>query len=338
MTEPAVLAQCQTPKKIPTYDYQAAIDATTAQMDIMWLPTEPMVEKDLQCIRTELTESELHGVLTTLKLFTLYEQVAGSDYWSGRFREIFPRPDFERMAICFSNVELNVHAPFYQRVDELLGLNTDEFYSSFVDDPDLKARMGYLDDCINDKDDLFSVGVFSMIEGAILYTSFAFLMHFQVGGKNLLKNIYSGLKFSVRDENLHSMGGAWAFKVLLKEKQELGLLNDQEVGLLKERLREAGRQLFRHEEVINKKVFEKGRIKGITQHQMDMFSQSRVDLCLEQLIGDKIFRPKDNPIRKWFYDAITGDVSHDFFNALGSGYNRDWKEQAFRWETLEDRK
>ena len=78
-------------------------------------------------------------------------------------------------------------------------------------------------------DILKSIAVFSMIEGAILYSSFAFLKHFQAEGKNKLVNVTAGINFSVRDENLHSMAGAWLFKTLLAECE----LSDEEIEKLK---------------------------------------------------------------------------------------------------------
>lgn len=329
--------RCQTPKSIPTYDYAAAVEATEKQHEIFWLPTEPKVEKDLHCLKTELTEAELHGVMTTLSLFTNYEIIAGNEYWGGRFKRMFPRPDFERMATAFSNMELNVHAPFYQRVDELLGLNNDEFYTSFINDPVLKERMDFLSSAVTDKDDLYSVGTFSMIEGAILYSSFAFLMHFQAEGKNKLTNIHSGLTFSAKDENLHSEGGAWAFRTLLSEKKEAGLITDAEVEKLEQRLIQAAREIYEHESRITDMVFEKGPIKGITAKQMNNFVQHRLDLCLSNLGVEAIYKPKYNPIAKWFYNMIGGDMQHDFFSKLGSAYNRNWSESGFVWKTHEMR-
>lgn len=324
--------QCQTRKTIPTYDYPVLIEAVEKQHEIFWLPTEPRIEKDLHCLKTELTKAELHGVRTTLSLFTTYEQVAGIDYWSGRFKRMFPRPDFERVSSCFANVELNIHAPFYQRVDELLGLNTDEFYMSFIDDPVLKSRMDFLDSCVSDLDDLFSVGTFSMVEGNILYSSFAFLMHFQSGGKNKMPNMHSGLTFSVKDENIHSETGAWCFRNLLKEKLAAGLIDQNYVNKLYDRLYEAARTIVTHEERIIEMIFSEGDIKGITSKQMINFVQSRADLCLEQLGLEKIYNPTYNPIAKWFYRMIGGESSHDFFYKLGSSYNRNWPEKDFVWE------
>ena len=250
--------KCQTLKTVPTYDYPTTILAAEAQADIAWLPTEPKVEKDLHCIKTMMSPSQLHGVMATLKLFTLYEQVAGNEYWGGRFKRMFPRPDFLRMATKFADTEINVHSPFYQRIDELLGLNTDEFYTSFTDDPVLKARMDFLDSVISGEDDLKSVAVFSMVEGSILYSSFAYLMSYQTEGWNYLTNMHAGLTFSVKDENLHSEGGAWAYRNLLKEKLEAGLITDEEVVKLKEEIQEAATQIYWHEAKIIKMTFEKG--------------------------------------------------------------------------------
>lgn len=329
------IPRCKQRKDTYTFDYPAAIEAAETQMEIFWLPTEPEVEKDLHCLKTELTEAEYHGVLTTLKLFTLYELVAGNEYWGGRFKRMFPRPDFQRMANAFSFFEINVHAPFYSRIDELLGLKTDEFYSSFTDDPILKSRMNFLDDCVTDKEDLFSVGVFSMIEGAILYSSFAFLKHFQAEGKNKLVNMDAGISFSVKDENLHSEGGAWAFRTLLSEEQELGRYLGEDYERLAERLTGAARTIYEHEARITEMVFEKGTIRGITANQMNHFVESRLDLCLQNLKLPKIYKPTYNPVAKWFYKNIGGDQAHDFFVKLGSSYNRDWKEKRFSWKGVE---
>lgn len=322
------MVQCQTPKSIPTYDYPAAVLAAEAQADIFWLPDEPKVEKDLHCIKTELSPAELHGVMTTLKLFTLYEQVAGNEYWGGRFKRMFPRPDFRRMATAFSNMELNVHSPFYQRVDELLGLDNDEFYSSFTDDPVLKSRMDFLDDAISGEDDLESVAVFSMVEGAILYSSFAFLMSFQANTKNAIANIHSGLTFSVKDENLHSEGGAWAFRTLLKEKEEAGYADHED---LYARIRLAAGKIYHHEEQIIEMIFEMGGISGITASDLRLFVKHRINLCLVQLGLEPMFVEAKSPIEDWFYKMIGGDVQHDFFAKIGSSYNRNWSRTEFLW-------
>lgn len=323
MSTPRLLTE----KKEYTFDYPAAIEFVEQQCDIFWLPDEITVEKDLHDIKTNFTESEEHGVITTLKLFTLYELLAGNEYWGNRVAKTFPRPDIQRMANCFSFFEINVHAPFYSKLNEVLGLNTDEFYNSYVNDPVLKDRMDWISNVIDDEDILRSLAVFSMVEGAVLYSSFAFLKHFQAEGKNKLVNVTSGINFSVRDEHLHATAGAWLYRQLLEEKE----LSPKEVSKLQEQIVESAKQIYEHEERIVKMIFEKGDIVGITAHQLNNFVQSRIDLCLKNLGVESLYKPTYNPIAKWFYKNIGSGQLHDFFHKVGSEYNRDWKETSFTW-------
>lgn len=198
--KPTQVPRIKTKKSEYTIDYPEAIAFAEQQNSIFWTDSEIKVDKDVQDIMVNMSESERHGVITVLKLFTLYELIAGNEYWSGRVTEMFPRPDITRMANCFAFFELNVHAPFYNKLNEALHLNTDEFYSEYAQDPTLKSRMEFIDRVVDSPNDLLSLGVFSMVEGAILYSSFAFLKHFQAQGKNKLLNVVRGINFSVRDE------------------------------------------------------------------------------------------------------------------------------------------
>lgn len=321
------MIQCKQKTNSYLFKYPKVAEFADEQHDIFWTWKEIDVEKDLQDMKTNFTESEYHGTITTLKLFTLYELIAGSEYWGGRFKKIFPRPEFQRMASCFSNIELNVHAPFYNRLNEVLGINTEEFYTNYVEDPILQARMNFIDSAVSDKDDLFSLAVFSMVEGVILFSSFAFLKHFQAEGKNKLVNVTAGINFSLRDELLHSKAGAWVFRILYNESN----LTDQEKEALNNRILEAGSIILEHEKRIIDMVFEKGSIKGITPTQMEHFVESRIDSCLEYLGINKVYKPKYNPIADWFYKNITTSQFHDFFHKIGSEYNRDWNERKFIW-------
>ena len=86
-----------------------------------------------------------------------------------------------------------------------------------------------------------------------------------------------------------------------------------------------------HEAIINRKIFEKGAIPGITENQINHFIESRLDMCLEKLSFSAIFRPTYNPIAKWFYKDIGSSTLHDFFSSTGSDYNRYWVEGRFTW-------
>lgn len=302
---------------------------TKDQLNIFWLPDEPKVEKDIQDIRINMTEAEKHGVLTVLRLFSLYELNAGEEYWGNRFRKVFPdRIDYVKMANAFSFFETNVHLPFYNRINELLNINTDEYYQSYVNDDILKERMSFIDNVISSKNDLYSLAVFSMVEGVILYSSFAFLKHFQSKGKNKLLNVVRGINFSVRDENLHSLGGAYAFREKLRDSN----LTTEQYEELKSIIYESARKLCEHENRIVDMIFEKGSIDGITDVQLKHFVESRVNLVLQQLGLDRIYDVTYNPIELWFYDGISGFQFNDFFSGIGSSYSRDWSESEFIWK------
>lgn len=329
-----VLARCQTPKQSYTFDYPEAIAFADTQEDVFWTAREIEVSKDIQDIRVNMTGSEAHGVITTLKLFTLYEIVAGRDYWLGRVMKRFPRPDIEQMAATFGFTELKIHAPFYNKINEALMLNTDEFYLSYVDNPVLKERMEFIEGLVCDPDDLLSLGAFSMVEGGVLYSAFAFLKHFQSRGKNKLKNVVSGINFSVRDENLHCEGGSWLFNTLLEERNDLGLITDAQRDALKYKLQQAALKIAEHEFQIVDMIFEKGKMDGINKDSLKTFIKSRINVCLSKIGIPPVFKDiGDNPIAEWFYKGINLVSLNDFFSGVGNGYNRNWRQQAFIWRT-----
>ena len=321
----------------PTHDYTVkypqAVAFAKQQRSIFWPPDEIAVEKDIHDMKVSMTESEYHGVVTTLRLFTTYELFAGAEYWGDRIMKEFPRPDIQQMASAFSFFELNIHAIFYDKINKLLGLSTPEFYLGYVEDPVLKSRMDFIDKYVSHDDLLTSIGVFSMVEGAVLYSSFAFLKHFQNEGKNKLVNINAGIGFSVKDEALHARGAAWLFNEL---KKEMKLTKAQEKAL-NNRILTAAKKIIEHEDRIVDMIFEKGTIKGITELQMKNFVAHRVDMCLSELGIEAISKPEYNPIAKWFYRSIGGGQIHDFFFKLGSDYNRDWSEAKLGWVSREKR-
>jgi ribonucleoside-diphosphate reductase beta chain len=317
---------------IPIETYKEPSEFATKQLEIFWLPNEINVEKDVQDVLVNFTESEKHGVITTLKLFSLYETHAGSEYWGGRYRKIFNGPEFEKMASVFSMFELAVHQPFYNKINELLHLNDESFYMSYLDNPILKERIEFIGGIIDDPDDLKSLAVFSMVEGVILYSSFAFLKHFQSQGKNKLLNIVRGINFSLRDENLHSLAGAWSFRTKLAESK----LTPEQRDALKQTIRDAAQKIYEHECEIIKMMFSKGNIDGITEKQLINFVMSRVNECLKALGMEKMFDVTYNPIADWFYKAISDYTFNDFFSGVGNQYHRNWDEQSFIWKATDE--
>ena len=322
------------PKEEYVIEYPEAIEFAKKQSEIIWLPDEINVEKDIHSLKTTFTESEYHGIVSVLKLFTLYETRVGGDYWRDYLGSIFKRPELERMFSTFSFIELGVHAPFYNRINELLGLDTEEFYTSYTQDEVLANRMKWLSKRVSKRepilDILKSIGAFSMMEGAVLFSSFAFIKHFNSNGKNKLTNVNAGINFSANDEIIHSEAGAWLFRVLKKEAE----LDGMDLTELGPELLETARVIRDHECVIINKIFEKGSIEGITLKQLLHFVESRLNIVLNNL-GYKnkaeLKNPTYNPISDWFYNDLNSSTLHDFFISGGNDYNRNWSEKDFVW-------
>jgi ribonucleoside-diphosphate reductase beta chain len=303
--------------------FPEAVKFAEDQFSIAWPPSEFPVAEDIQDVLTNFSESEMHSTITASKLFTLYELKAGTDYWLGRVMRRYPSACIQRMASAFGNAELNYHAPFYNELNKALNLDTLEFYTSYVDNPLLKERMDYIDSIIRSPDDALSLAVFSMVEGVVLYSTFAYFKHYRANGKNKIKNLVSGINASIRDETLHSTGGAWLFS---KELEFLGKKPEDYA----EQIYEAARYLCEHEKLINAMLFEKGSIEGYTLTQANHFVESRVNFCLQQLGLKPIYVVKYNPVAEWFYDSTLALKLHDFFNTSGSDYKRNWSQERLR--------
>lgn len=317
---------------LPINETNEPVEFADKQLKIFWLPDEIKVEKDVQDVLVNFTEAEKHAVITTLKLFSIYETHAGDEYWGGRFKQMFDGAEFHRMASVFAMFELAVHAPFYNKINQLLHIDTPEFYMSYLDSKVLQERVKHIGEIIDDPDDLVSLAAFSMVEGAILYSSFAFLKHYQSQGKNKLMNVVRGINFSVRDENLHSVAGAWAFRYALEKMKNTTTDFELYKKNIEEKIRVVARKIYEHECQIIAMLFEKGKIEGITAHQLENFVQSRINECLKQLGFAKEYDVKYNPIAEWFYKGINDYTFNDFFSGMGNQYHRNWSETDFVWK------
>lgn len=327
------MVRIQTKKHEFTVDYPEALDFADKQSKVFWPHDEVKVHKDKHDILVNMSEAERHGTITTLKLFTKYEQIIGDEFWLNFVMKKFPRAgDIQPMAAMFGAMELQVHGRFYSKLNEELGLATDEFYKEYLDDPELKQRIDFLEDTLSNKDDLRALGGFTFGEGAILYSSFAFLKHFQSQGKNKLLNVVSGINFSARDENLHAEAAAWLFRTLKSELKEAGEIDEEYEKDLEVDIYKAANTVLEHEKLIIKKIFAKGKIEGVTETQLEHFAQSRINLCLRNLGYENLFKVEYNPIADWFYKGINGYQMTDFFSSQGNQYQRNWDINGFVWD------
>ncbi|HNA98198.1 MAG TPA: ribonucleotide-diphosphate reductase subunit beta [Marmoricola sp.] len=323
----------RTQKSAYVFDYPFAEELARKQRSIFWTAEEIPVENDKQDFLVGMTSAEQAAVRTTLKLFTIYELILGGEVWGDRIFRSFPRPEIQMMANAFSFAELNMHAPFYAKLNQALMIDTEEFYDSYQNDPVLAERIRFVWDAIADEDLLFALSVFTLMENCVLYSNFAFLKHFQSGGKNLLQNVISGINFSARDENLHATGGAWLFNTTLDEYAATVAVDkfEAERDDLFGRVRAVAEHLCSHEMRIVEMLFAQGPISGIEQADLEIFVQSRINMTLANMRMKPLFEIQENPIADWFYNGINGTQFHDFFQVTGNEYNRNIGEREFEF-------
>lgn len=293
-----------------------------------WHGAEYPVKDDLNDFLVNMTEAELHGVKTVLKLFTLYEIKIGNDYWANYIIPNFPRPEITRMAAAFCHVENNSHAIFYDQINKVLGLSSDEFYNDYVNDEILLARAKSIGTFISNKNPLISVAAFSMLEGAVLYANFGYLKSFSTGGKNLIKNVGSGISATVTDELLHSLSGAGLYNVLLKEAN----LTLEQKAYVESEILQVATIIYDHEVRIIDMIFSKGEHDHITAKELKTFDALRLNSCLGNVGIEPLFTNlKKNRISEWFINNANNHQSIDFFNTAGKEYTVDWKKEQFKW-------
>ena len=84
--------------------------------------------------------------------------------------KIFPRPEIQLVSSVIEMVERAVHAEFYNQINTQLGLDTEEHYTAFLEDPILRERVEWLGGLLNVEDDpILATIIFSMTETAILF-------------------------------------------------------------------------------------------------------------------------------------------------------------------------
>ena len=135
----------------------------------------------------------------------------------------------------------------------------------------------------------------------------------------------SGLNSSVRDEALHSLGGALLFNL---EAQ----YQNKEVREYQDLANEIATQIVEHEKEINRLTLVGGEVGGYTLKQANHFVEHRADICLINAGLKPLFKPKYTPVAEWFYDDINSLRLHDFFAQSGGEYSMRWVTEAFELE------
>tara|TARA_R110000796_G_scaffold157932_1_gene274680 strand:+ start:3302 stop:4270 length:969 start_codon:yes stop_codon:yes gene_type:complete len=286
------------------------------QAQAFWLHTEIPMSGDVKDWNERLTPSEKHLVGNILLGFAQTE-CAVSDYWTQKVVGWFPKHEIQQMAMMFGSQE-TIHAVAYSYLNETLGL---EDFEAFLHEPATADRFENLVS-YEGKDKIGiakSLAVFSAFaEGVSLYSAFAVLYSFQL--RNLLKGVGQQMKWSVRDESLHSKMGCQLFRHMCEEIPDL----KEEC---KNHVLEAADIMVDLELKYIDKMFEKGDIENLKKEDLKNFIKKRTNEKIVELgYSEEANHFKFDTISAsnldWFYH-LTGGVTHtDFFAIRPTDYSK----------------
>ena len=298
------------------------------QAQAFWLHTEIPMSGDVKDWNERLTKEEKHLVGNILLGFAQTE-CAVSDYWTQKVVSWFPKHEIQQMAMMFGSQE-TIHAVAYSYLNETLGL---EDFEAFLHEPATAERFDNL--VAYNGTDLVGIGrslaIFSAFaEGVSLYSAFAVLYSFQL--RNLLKGIGQQMKWSVRDESLHSRMGCQLFRHMCEENK--GLLED-----CREDIIFAAETMIELEEKYIDKMFEMGDVEGISAHDLKQFIRKRTNEKLTELgyidLGSYFgFHESAADNLDWFYHLTGGHTHTDFFAIRPTDYSKANEGEDFEdiWE------
>jgi ribonucleoside-diphosphate reductase beta chain len=286
------------------------------QAQAFWLHTEIPMSGDVKDWNEKLTASEKNLVGNILLGFAQTE-CAVSDYWTQKVVSWFPKHEIQQMAMMFGSQE-TIHAVAYSYLNETLGL---ENFEAFLHEPATADRFDNL--VAYDGNDPVGIGrslaIFSAFaEGVSLYSAFAVLYSFQL--RNLLKGIGQQMKWSVRDESLHSRMGCQLFRHMCDEMPTL--LED-----CREDVITAAKTMLEAEERYIDKMFEQGDIENLKAYDLKQFIRKRLNEKLSELgyldLGQYFaFDEKAASNLDWFYHLTGGHTHTDFFAVRPTDYSK----------------
>lgn len=321
-----IKTRIQTPTDSYVRYYPKIVELANKQLeDQLWFSSEMKVELDKMQLKYELSPEQQHTVKFLLNLFVKYELEVGS-MWA-KIGKIFPRPEVKLAASVVEMVERAVHAEFYNQINIQLGLDTDDHYLEFMNDPVLKERAEWLGKLLSDKDDeILSVIIFSMTETALLFSPFSMLKSFQSNGNNKIPVTARGTNQSAVDEDLHGMISA---EIINTYYSELGTtLKDDKVRYKK--VREAVQQVYLHEERIVDLAIIGESLNGATKQEYKNFVKHRLNIYLERLNLPHEFEVGECSIIDWFEKNTYSYKVIDFFSTgQGQEYELGWNKRGF---------
>lgn len=293
------------------FEYENAHEFFKTQSHSFWLPTEVSLQSDVEDWKNLLTDEEKSVVENTLKLFTQMELAVQDNFWYV-VPKLFKKPEIAQMSSAFSYME-SIHQWSYSLLNDTLGLPESD-YSAFIQEKSMKDKIDFF--CKKTKNIPLFLATLAFVEGVSLFSSFAILLN--PSRFNKLKGIGQIIRFSCRDESLHSEASCWMFSQYIKEFPKE--MTDE----VKAEIYDMARTVVSLEDNYIDKVFElcEDGVEGLTIQQLKNFIRHRANSKLHDLgFGSNWKNVNDVSDMDWFYVMVGGEKRTDFFSQRVDDYS-----------------
>jgi len=320
----------KSPRVFKPFNYPQAYEYWEQHEKMHWLFDEVPLADDLLDY-TQADEREKKFITDIMKLFT-YNDIEVSSGYSMLLR-VFKPTEVQMMLHGYASRE-QIHIAAYSLFTETLGF-ADSFYSEFLEVPEMKVKIDYLEDTKilkyeeyvslgldpaeeYKKDVLKTLAVYATAtEGISLFAQFAMLLKYQT--QNKYKGLGTIVEWSIKDEEQHVIGNSWLFREFVKENPEA--LTDE----VKKHIYSAVRQIVMYEckliDYLNPPHMDKDLVKEYIMYIADQRLK---------LIGFKAnWGIEENPLP--FMEELNGTVLASMFEGKVTEYSKgslvgDWTE------------
>jgi ribonucleoside-diphosphate reductase beta chain len=305
------------------YEYVDAINHS------YWLHTEFNFEPDVHDFHVNLSEVE-KSIMTNSMLAISQIEINVKRFWANLYNH-FPKPEFDALGVCFAEAEVR-HSRAYSNVIELLGLNKE--FEKLIENPVIQGRIDYLSKYLSSSGSTdkqlytLTLVLFSLfIENCSLFSQFLIIKSFNKY-KNLFKGIDNVIQATIKEEDLHAMGGAYIIKLIRKENP------DWFDGQFEDKVRHACKKAFAAEKKIIDWIYETGELDFLTNSTVTEFTKDRFNKSMEMIGIPGMFDVDEDLIKpvKWFDLELRSETHTDFFHKTPVAYSK--KTQSITAEDL----
>lgn len=300
--------------------YHELVEITKKHERAHWVEAEVKLQSDVEQWRSgKITGEEKRLVKNILRLFTQADVNVGQGYYD-KLIPFIKNNEARNMFGSFAARE-GTHQRAYALLNDTLGFG-DDFYEEFLSYKEMKEKHEFMIEDIGKGYGDFAkyLAKQTLIEGVVLFASFAILLNFD--RKGLLAGMCDVVRWSQIDESLHIEGNTALFRKFCEEHPRI--VNDD----FKKDIYQCARDTVELEDHFLDLVFNLGGVDNLNKEDIKAYVRYVTDYRLVQLGLKSNWGIKENPI-PWI-DYLMGSTFGNFFEREVVEYSKG--NTTGKWE------